>query len=131
MFLDANIFIYARARGSTNAPACATLLRDITLGSQHATTSWLVVNEVVNFYVRDGQLEAALKAFDAIRGLPNLEILPLDARSGAHLAYYLRAGLLTSDASHAAAMKAHQIGVLCSYDKGFDKIEGIRRVEPR
>ncbi len=131
MFLDANIFIYSRGSGDSRGPACRTLLRDVVAGAQHATTSWLVVNEVVNFYLRGGQLDAALNAFDAIRGIPNLEILPLDAKGGAHVAHYLRSGLITSDAFHAATMKAHGIGVLCSYDRGFDKVEGVRRMEPK
>ncbi len=131
MFLDANIFIYARGRGSSHAPACAALLRDISLGHQHATTSWLVVNEVVNYYLRDGQLDAALAALDIISKMPNLEVFALDQLAGSHVSHYLRLGLITSDAFHAATMKAHQIGVLCSYDKGFDRVEGIRRVEPK
>lgn len=131
MFLDANIFIHSREVSDPRGRSCRSLLDQIAAGTQRATTSWLVVNEVVNFYIRTNHLDAALRCLEMIRGLPNLDILPLDSRTGTHVAYYLHSGLLTSDAFHAATMKAHQIQVLCSFDKGFDKVDGIRRMEPK
>jgi len=31
---------------------------------------------------------------------------------------------------HVAVAQAHGIGTLCSYDKDFDKVAGIERIEP-
>jgi predicted nucleic acid-binding protein len=131
VFLDANIFIHAYNSKDAKGQACSALLRSVSSCSQRATTSWLVLNEVAYYYLKSGRLPSALQFWETATLNPGLQILPIDAQVGRHALHFLRMGLAPSDAFHAAAMKANSIQVLCSYDKGFDKIEGIRRVEPK
>ncbi len=131
MFLDANVFIHAHDGIGTHGRASMALLQDISKGSQRAKTSWLVVNEVIHYCSRTGRLDMALRHLEMVREMPNLKILAIDASVASHVAHFLRSGLATSDAFHAATMRANRIDVICSFDKGFDKIEGIRRVEPK
>ena len=131
MFLDANVFIHAY--DSTDGPgqACSKLLRQISSQQQRATTNWLVLNEVVYYYVKAGRLAHAVQFWNTACRNIGLTILPIDSQVARHVIHFIQLGLAPTDAFHAATMKAHQIGVLCSYDKAFDKIEGIRRVEPQ
>jgi predicted nucleic acid-binding protein len=39
--------------------------------------------------------------------------------------------LIARDAVHAAVYRHHSLDGICSYDRDFNRIEGVRRVEPR
>jgi predicted nucleic acid-binding protein len=38
--------------------------------------------------------------------------------------------LMARDAVHAAAVRVHRLSGICSFDRDFDQIEGLRRLEP-
>ena len=131
MFIDANIFIDAKLSSSREGQSCVALLRKINSGEQNAVTSPLVLNEVL--YTINGLrgLDAAERAWNNIQHINNLSILPIDQKVMAHVIGYMKSGLEPQDAFHAATMKANGIHTICTYDKGFDKILGIKRIEPK
>lgn len=131
MFLDTNIFIHAYGITDYKGRACDRLLYRIAGGEQKAATSVMVVDEVLFFFSEKDGMTRAAEIWEDLSQTPNLEILGVDARMIGQAVRYMTDGLQATDAFHIAAMKANGIEVICSYDKGFDKIKDIRRQEPK
>ncbi len=132
MFLDANIFIKAfLSPNQGEGKLCKQLLDRIARGETNAKTSVLVLNEILYFFEKNFDKKRALKTFNNLCSFPNLEILAVEKRTMASVSEYSNAGLDASDAFHAAVMKSNGIDTICSYDKGFDKVKGLKRQEPK
>lgn len=131
MFIDANVFIHAfQDRGTREAIACRKLLLRISDGEQRATTSALVVEEVLHFFLENRGRPFSLKVLRSITSQPNLTMLPADERALRLIPEFVDAGLDSADSLHAAVMKANGEATICSFDRGFDSAPGIRRKEP-
>jgi predicted nucleic acid-binding protein len=131
MFIDANVFIAAYLDSGEQGKKSKRLLARIAAGEQHAVTSALVINEV--FY-KIRELRGVLQVERIHRNIlsyPHLLIMPIDNQAISASIGYMKEGLGTSDAFHAAVMKIAGVGVICSFDSGFDKVKGIRRQEPK
>ncbi len=132
VFLDTNIFIHAYdTPREWKGKDSAKLIERIIKGEQKAATSYLVLNEVLYYYMREGRDEEAKRFWDNATNMHNLSILPIDQKAGAHVMEFISEGLDATDAFHAAVMAANGIETICSYDKAFDKIKGIKRQEPK
>jgi len=130
MFLDSNIFIHYFISNSREGPLCASLMRRISTGEQHASTSPLVLDEVIFVLKRERGLEFAKKALNSILINQNIEVLPIDNAVLMRLPEYLDL-LEPRDAMHAATMRVYSISTICSFDRAFDKVKGIRKQVPR
>lgn len=131
MFLDSNIFISFYVSHSSEGRACAALMARINSGEQKASISPLVVDEVIYYLISKRGLPFAQKALQTMLMNPNLQVLPIDSQVLNHLPDYLGQGLEPRDAMHAATMRVYSISTICSFDKAFDKVKGIRRQEPK
>ena len=131
MFLDANIFIYAYAASSKEGRDSAALLEKIKQGSQNATTSGLVINEVLYFFITHYSMEKVEKVHQSITSLENLAILSVNDKVTVKAMGFIRNGMEITDAFHAATMNIHHIETICSFDPHFDKAKGIRRQLPK
>jgi predicted nucleic acid-binding protein len=132
MFLDANVFIYAfDTRKGKMTRQSARFLERVMAGEQHATTSPLVINEVLFYFHTNVGLEAAEDIYHNILSMQGIYILPVDIRVLRGVMDFVKQGLLVTDAFHAATMAANGISTLCSFDRDFDKIKGISRQEPK
>jgi predicted nucleic acid-binding protein len=131
MFLDSNVLIHAflDARGG-QAEVCKRLWRKVIAGEQRATTSALVAEEVLHFFLEKKGKALAMRVLRNVLENKNMAILPVDERALSLVLEFVNAGLDSADALHAAVMKANSETTICSYDKGFDKAPGIRRKEP-
>ena len=135
-FLDANIFIrFLTADDATMHEACVSLFEAIAEGKMTAWTTDLTIAEVV--FVLSSRQGAAYgfsreKIRDAL--LPLLRLPHL--RLGSKALYPRIFDLYTSipidfiDAYLAALVEQVQPSELYSYDRDFDKSEGINRKEP-
>ena len=131
MFIDANIFIIAALGKNSKARKCREFLRKIEKGEQKSFTSVLVLDEVLNsIEVHTGSVEKAISGLKKFLMLPNLKICEVNAGQLADSLQFFKKGLRPRDALHVAAMREHGISTILSYDKDFDSIEGIKRMEP-
>jgi len=131
VFLDANIFIYAYAEPSQKGMHCAALLERVKNGQQNATTSGLVINEVLYFFITHYSLDKVEKVHRSITSLENLSILPVNDKVTVKAIDFILQGMEITDAYHAATMSANHIETICSYDTHFDSAKGIRRQAPK
>jgi len=131
MFIDANVFIYAYVDSLERGRKSRALLDKVAKGEQHATTSALVMNEVFHFLQETRGMSGVEDAHKHISSLSALSVLSIDEKTASASVNYMKDGLQATDAFHAATMKLAGIGVICSYDRDFDKVKGIKRQEPK
>jgi len=133
-FLDTNIFIRHLANDDPQrSPACLALIHAIEEGRIEAWTSDMVIAEIV--YVLSSKRTYNLDR-ETIRDLI-LPIINLPGIKVPNKRLYLRVFELYVttpvdyvDAYHAALMESRKEGELYSYDLDFDRVPGLRRLEP-
>jgi len=130
-FVDSNVFFYAKIFDREYGDACARVLGKIEKGDLDAVTSTLVVVELANVLRKFGLDDEVKDVVDAVFSLDMrfFEIDPLDVRTAANIFNEFRVS--PYDCVHAAVMKKAGIVDIISADKDFDKIEWIRRRDPK
>ena len=135
-FLDTNVILRFLTRDDEEkAAACFRLFQRVQRGEEEILTCEAVVSEVV--YVLSSRRAGYGLSREAIRG----RLAPILTLRGLRLPQkrvYLRAldiyasspFLDFEDALAAAHMERHGISEIVSYDRGFDRVPGVRRVEP-
>ncbi len=131
MFIDTNIFIDAFIGKDKKSKNSWKFIERIINGEQHACTSPLVFNEILFVLINLKGEKFAKKIWKNIKRIPNLEILKIDTEVLNCVLRFVDDGLEVTDAFHAATMYANGITTICSYDKHFDNIKGIKRQEPK
>ena len=131
-FIDTNIFI----RFLTNdipakADACEKLFRRTVDQKEALFTTDLVIAEII--WVLESYYELSKKEVqdkvEKILNTPNLVCQNKDIILNA-LTLYLEKDIDYIDAYNAVFLRNNSIETLYSYDKHFDKIEGLIRLEP-
>ncbi|CCF85380.1 PIN domain-containing protein [Nitrolancea hollandica] len=134
-FLDTNVFLrYLTADDPIKAKATYALFQQLKAGRVQATTSEVVIAEVcyvlssrAHFNLHPHEIQARLQPVVTVKGLK----LPSRRRLLRALDVYARYPSLDfEDALIAAQMEQSGISTLVSYDRGFDKLGWITRVEP-
>ena len=130
MFIDANIFIYASTDNGKRGERARKFIKRIEKGEQHSVTSVLVLDEVF-WVVRDMRGEEySLSVWDKILKISNLRFLEITKEVAQQTPEFIKSGLNSRDAIHAATMKEYGINTLLGYDRDFDIIRTIHRQEP-
>lgn len=134
MFLDANIFIrYLTRDDPTKVQACLELLQRVQAGEQ-ATTSEVILAEVAYvlssprlYKLSHADVSARLRPLLLLRGLqfPNKRrvLRALDL-------YGTHPQLDFEDCLTAAQIEQQGIDTLIRYDRGFDRLAVVKRLEP-
>ena len=131
VFLDVNIIMYAAGGPHAHREPSARLMERIVRGDVEAVSDAEILQEILYRFWRLHQIETAVKMIEqAVQLIPVL--LPVEASDGV-----LAASLLSQhprieprDAVHAAVMLRHRITHLYSYDRHFDAVPGLTRLEP-
>jgi len=129
--LDTNIFLYAAGGPHPQKEACARVLQRVADGSLEATVNSEVLQEILYVLSRRGKLDEAARLIGYIAALfPDL--LPVGHEDVLEACKLLRQapGLSVRDAIHAATMKRNGLKRIISVDLDFDRISGIRRLDP-
>jgi len=134
-FIDTNVFLrFLTADDPEKAVACRELLLRVDAGEE-AMTSETVVAEVFYVLTRGGDGYALDRASLVDRFWPILAAkglrLPAKGVVRRALAIYAQYPVLDfEDALSVAHMEAVGISEIVSYDRDFDRVAGIARVEP-
>ncbi len=133
-FIDTNVFIrYLTKDDPKKAEACLRLFQDAQRNQVTLVTSEAVVAEVV--YVLSSK-----ELYDLAREEIRRRLYPLLSLPGLKLPYrkmYLRAldlyftfSLDFEDAIIVAQMERQKIKEIYTYDRDFDRVPGVKRLEP-
>lgn len=131
IFIDTNIFIYAAGRPHPHKEPSAKLLKQIAQGEAQGLSSVEVGQELLYRYWHIKMPEAGFQIMDYFLEImgPVLPVVKPDISLAKRLMQE-HGRLPPRDAIHAAVMLNHAITRIYSYDRHFDLIEEIKRLEP-
>lgn len=132
--LDANIFLrHLMQDHSTHSPAARALFERIAAGEERCWTTPVVLAEVV--WVLSGAVYSLGRAAirDALSGLLAMPDIAIEDRGAvlSGLDLYADSSIDFIDAYHAALLLEQDSPELYSFDRDFDRIPGLRRLEPQ
>jgi predicted nucleic acid-binding protein len=130
VFIDSNIPMYVAGAAHENRAPSRRFLERVQHGKVDACTSTEALQEILCRYAALGRLDLAREVYDLF-----VEICPVvfevtladtdrarDILCGTH-------GISARDAVHAAVMLNREIGSIATFDTGFERVPGIRRLK--
>jgi predicted nucleic acid-binding protein len=132
-FVDTNIFLRFLVNDDPEkADACEALFREAISGKKDLMTSEMVIAEIIWVLESYYELEksAIRELVEKILNTKNLTC-PNSGIIISALAFYVEKNIDFIDAYNAFVMKRDQIGAIYSFDKHFDRVDWIERVEPK
>ena len=131
-FLDTNILLrYLTRDDEPKAQRALNLLMRVEQGEEKVITSSLVIFETV-FTLQSFYKVPRQRIKELILSIISLRGLHLPAKNVYYQAFdlYVTKNISFADAYNAAYMLSEQVSSVYSWDKDFDKIDGIVRLEP-
>lgn len=131
ILIDSNIVMYAAGRAHPHRAPSAALLEQIALEQIEAVADVEMFQEILHRYRAIGQWEKGCRAYDLARKILRV-VIPItteamdDARDLMDKYWQLGA----RDALHAAVCRLVGAEAICSYDRDFDAVKEVNRVEP-
>ena len=131
VFIDTNIPIYAAGKAHKNKQPCAQVVMAMAKGEIQAVSSTEVLQEILHRHCLTRERAKGLTMFHEFRELLS-DILPVTIKEVSLAATLIKkyANIEARDAIHIATMLSNDIKFICSTDKHFDNIDGIKRMEP-
>ena len=130
--IDANVFIYAAGVQHPLRRPCIQVLEAVAEGILEATTDVEVFQEILNYYQREGRIDYGAEVFANTIGVcPKPVMVSLETVRLALDILRRHATLQARDAVHAAVIREHGLEGIISADQGFDKIDGLKRFDPK
>jgi uncharacterized protein len=129
ILVDSNIPMYLVGAAHANKGSATRLLEQVIIDGESLVTDAEVLQEILHRYGAIGRLDAIGPAFEALLGVVD-DVLPIDVATveRARALVVSEHRLSARDAIHVAVMQAHGIGRVMSFDRAFDRIEGIERL---
>jgi len=131
LFIDANVFLYALGSSHPYKLPCESFLLQVGLRRFQAVTSIEVFQEVLHRCDLKGRRTMGLEAVRRYRVVME-EVWPVTDHdlSVAETVWFDYPDIRIRDAIHAAVMLNHGLRDIVSYDRHFDRVRGIHRMEP-
>ena len=131
ILVDANVLMYAAGAAHDHKAASVEFLERVAEGEVDAVIDAEILQEILHRYRALQRWEAGRHLFDFTRTLFPV-VLPVTAEVLDHARILLDAypHLMARDGLHAAVVLQHQLDGLCSFDRDFDPVAGIERMEP-
>jgi predicted nucleic acid-binding protein len=133
VLLDTNVLLrHFLQDHEDHSPKATAFLSRVERGEVQAFLPDTVLFETVfNMQRRHGVTRAVIReSLSALVELPSLDV-PARSLFPRALDLYVEANISFADAYHVALMERLGIGEVASFDRDFDRVAGIRRVEPR
>lgn len=131
ILLEANVLMYAAGMDHPNKQPSVRLLERIARREIEAALDAESLQEILHRYRALGRWAEGKRVYDLARQLFP-QVLPVTAEVlDEARALMDRYGQLSArDALHAAVVSVHGLEAICSYDRDFDALAGLRRIEP-
>ena len=132
MFIDANVFVSAWLGRDRRAQRCQEFIEKVELGEQRASTSVLVFDEVLHkLETHTGDREKSAAVIKKLSAIPYLKVYEVTPRQlNASLVIFTEYKMSPRDSLHVSTMLENGVEKILSYDKDFDSVKGIKRIEP-
>ncbi len=131
ILLDTNILMYAAGAEHAFKQPSARLLERIARGEIAATLDAETLQEILHRYRAINRWADGAMLYDLTRKIfPNVIPISGDIVDRARELMDTSASLTARDALHAAVVQVKKLDAICSYDRDFDQVAFLRRVEP-
>ncbi len=130
--IDTNVFIYALGKEHEYQVPCHEFLRSVRAGTVEANVDTEMFQEIMHYYHASGAFDYGAEALSSALTVfprPFLITVPVIERAAEILFLYRH--LQSRDAVHAAVVFEHGLEGIVSADRGFDRIGGLTRFDPR
>jgi predicted nucleic acid-binding protein len=132
ILVDANILMYAAGGEHPCKEPSARFLTQIAKGEIDAVVDAETLQELLHRYRALRRWEDGRILFDSARVLfPSVIAITADILDGARLLLDKYPHLMARDALHAPVVNHHGFDAICSFDRDFDQVDEIRRIEPQ
>lgn len=133
-YIDSNIFIYPiiyDEKSIIEAKKCRELLLKIASGNLEACTSYITWDEVVWIVRKLFDVNVSIHQGRIFLSFPNIRLLTIKRTTILKAQEIVEKHRLTPrDAIHAATAIENNINTIISYDKDFDNLDTVKRIEP-
>jgi predicted nucleic acid-binding protein len=131
ILVDSNIFMYAAGDLHPNKRPSIAWLERVARAEIDAVVDAEVLQEILHRYRAIRRWEEGREVYDQARRLVPVVIpIGVEILDRARALLDDHAGLVARDALHAAVVLELGLEAICSFDKDFDAVDGLRRVEP-
>jgi predicted nucleic acid-binding protein len=133
ILIDANVFLRHLTQDHPDfSPRASTLFARIERGELRATTSATAIFETI-FTLQRRYGGSREEVRETVGGLLNLAALEVEGRNRLMRALdvYVQHRMSFGDAYNVALMEELGIEEIASFDRDFEKVPGIRRIDPR
>jgi uncharacterized protein len=129
IFLDSNIPMYLVGAAHAHKVDAQRLLERSIAAGERLVTSAEVLQEILHRYVAVDRRDAIQPALDAVLGVVD-EVFPIERVDVEQAKRVLDGtpGLSARDALHVAVMRRREVSRIMSFDRGFDEVPGIERL---
>lgn len=129
ILIDANIPMYLVGGEHPNKYGAAAAVEKAVGDGERLVTDAEVLQEILHRFVALSRPQAIQPAFDALLAMVD-ETLPIELRDLQAAKDVVLGGyrLSARDALHVAVMRRHGIDAIMTFDRGFERYPGIRRV---
>jgi len=124
--------MYAAGAAHPFKSRSTALLRLVAEGRMEAAIDAEALQEVLHRYRALGRWDEGRSVYDLARAIfPTVIPMTADILDQARLLLDSHSSIMARDALHAAVVLEHSLDAICSFDRDFDRIRAIRRIEPR
>jgi predicted nucleic acid-binding protein len=131
ILVDTNVLMYAAGASHRCKAPSVRFLERVASGEVEAVVDVEVLQEILHRYRALGRWEDGRRLFDLTRALfPVVLPVTADVMDRARDILDEHDGLMARDGVHAAVVFDNVLGGICSFDRDFDGVAGLTRVEP-
>ena len=130
VFIDSNIPMYVAGKPHPHRGPSLRLLERVRSGEVEGVTSTEVLQEILFRYSALGKLDLAVSVYDLFAQICS-KVLPVTLADTDRTRAMLPTleGVSVRDAIHASVMLGNGIRTIATFDEGFDRIRGLKRMK--
>lgn len=130
LFIDTNIFMYAIGADHPYKIPCQKIIQSIIVGDLKGVINTEVLQEILYRYTAINTEKVAFELFDTM--VKTFSMVWPVSKEDLMVARKLQEkyGVKTRDCIHAATMQHHGVRHLYTYDRDFERLPGITRMDP-
>ncbi len=131
ILVDANILMYSAGTEHPNKAPSIRFLERVVRGEIDAALDAEVLQEILHRYRALNRWSLGRRVYDHARQIFSV-VLPVTAETLdiARMLLDSNERISARDALHAAVVEANRLEAICTFDRGFDLVHAIHRVEP-
>jgi len=131
ILVDANIFMYAAGAAHAYKRPSAEFLLRVARGEIDAAVDAEVLQEILHRYRAMGRWEDGRQVYESARRIVPVTVpITVEALDVARDLLNEHRQLTARDALHAAVALGTEAEAICSYDRDFDVVPALRRIQP-